>query len=101
MMGQVKSLPFFIMKKGYRKIQKNLTKEEADRMLSSALSQRQVCVEALYSVRMSGLDPLTSALCKRSLMEFIEENTSQIEWLDKRIDDLRRFTDSRITDLMG
>lgn len=78
-------------KKPYRPIRKKLTESEARNKLSMALVQRQNCIEHLMSIKMGLVPPLIQALCHQSLDDMIEQNYAQIEWLDKRIEDLQRF----------
>lgn len=55
------------------------------------------------SIKMGLVSPLIQALCNRSLADMVDDCNSQIEWLDKRIDDLRRFIPRKvtITELLG
>lgn len=75
----------------YRPIRKQLTESEARQLLAIAYQQRQNCIETLVSIRMGGVSLLIQALCRQSLDDMIDENSAQIEWLDKRIEDLKRF----------
>lgn len=90
-------------KKTYRPIRKKLTESEARDKLAMALVQRQNCIEHLQSIKMGLVPPLIQVLSHQSLDDMIEQNCVQIEWLDKRIEDLRRFIPRKvtITDLLG
>lgn len=82
--------------KPYRKIRKSLDEEEAKRLLALAYSQRQNCIETLMEIKAHGMSPLIEALCRKSANEIVNENLSQIEWLDKRIEDLQRFLPNKV-----
>lgn len=90
-------------KKPYRPIRKKLTESEARDRLSIALVQRLNCIEHLQSIKMGLVSPLIQALCHQSLDDMVDDCNRQIEWLDKRIEDLQRFFSKkvRITDLLG
>lgn len=90
-------------KKPYRPIRKKLTESEARDKLAMALVQRQNCIEQLQSIKMGFIPPLIQALCNQSLDDMVDDCNRQIEWLDKRIEDLRRFIPRKvtITDLLG
>lgn len=90
-------------KKPYRPIRKNLTESEAEGLLSKALIQRQNCIEHLMSIKMGLVPPLFQALSHQSLDDMVDDCNRQIEWLDKRIEDVQRFFSKmvRITDLLG
>lgn len=89
-------------KKPYVKIRKHLTEQEARDKLTMAIVQRQNCIEHLMAIRLGEVTPLICALCHQSLDDMIDECNAQIEWLDKRIDDLQRFikSNNHIAELM-
>lgn len=85
--------------KNYRRIRKALTEEQARDMLAKAYVQRQNCVEELSTIRLGDVPFLIwiCALCHQSLDDMIDEANARIEWLDRRIEDLRRFLPCKLT----
>lgn len=90
-------------KKAYRPIRRKLSEDEARNLLAQAYIQRQNCMEELWFIEHKGVSPLISALCHQTPQQMSEQAQAQIEWLDKRIEDLHPFLSRKITidELLG
>lgn len=90
-------------RKAYRPIRRKLSEDEARNLLVQAYSQRQNCVEEIWFAKHMGVDPLICALCQQTPQDVVEQSTAQIEWIDRRIEDLQRFFSSKVSinDLLG
>lgn len=78
-------------KKAYRTIRRKLSEDEARNLLAQAYCQRQNCVEEIWFAEHRGVNSLNCALCRMTPQQMIEQSKAQIEWIDKRIEDLQRF----------